>query len=1829
MKRKLLFAAFAALVSLGSWAQTWTGNEVAAGTFYLYNVDAAKFLNNGDPNQEWGTNAYLQAGFGMDVVLARISDGVYTIDTNVSNGGDSHYMNSSTWTDGAATQWQFRAVDGETNTYQIIYDGQYLMANQALNDVEMVGDPGSRVTSTYWKLVSEQDFKDAMVAKTYSAADPMDVSVFIKGRSFARNDGRNSSWTTSHNGGNWTWIGASDNKYYGNEAWNNTFDVHQTITGLPDGTYEVQCSGFGTNGTTYVYGNTTTGLLQTDNSTSWGNSKEAKWKAIHEDNAFAGQTTGTFTLSGGNLTVGIKRETNNGGDWCVWDEFRLYYYGLDLSEFAATLASAVSAAEAVEGTVPTAAYNALAAVVTENNKTYTTASAYTAAANAIVEATNTAKALQANYSRYNSVKTAILAINSGIDLSTANTQADEATTNDAIDVAVATARTALATYLAGAGIEDDEIDLTAAMIDNATPTSNGNYWTVTNASGEAATPNAYDSGTNTAEFWNQKGYSIRQTISYNLPAGYYTLTAQAITRTGMNGVLSANDNTVNIITMPKEGGTAGVDCLNNRTDCKNFFNAGNGVNTLTFQLEEAGNVTIGLTADNSTSDYWTVWRSFSLEYLGTAPLSLFQDRLAAAVSAAESHATELSGTIPSAASTAYTNAINTAKAANTTTVECLQSISDIEAATASADALVAPYATYKSMAEAATTDGVASDVISAQDGAVEEATTVAAIQACTGVLQRARVVLAIGENENVDLTSFVINANFEQGNLTGWTSANGGNVANNNNFGLKQGTWYAERWQNGVALGAGSLTHDDIYLPAGFYKITADAQNIEQYNSDAAGKGLFLCANADQKEIGAAANYEVYVKLNSDDVLSIKFLQDNCTGNWISYDNITLTYVAADFPAYALVEGKMNATVAATQTSAKAAFDENATATNYIALINAISAAQASKVAYAAAAAALTKANDILNSTNVYTAEARTAYANAIATAQAAYDDASMDDATANGLNAALNTAEWGAAQTLGAAYIGSAWSGTNIAYNFWSLEGDAEGSSGMTTPFIQYWVGDTEKLADNNISATLSGLENGLYSVTAFMRVTNKKEGDDAGYDGISFAVNDGTPVAFAEATEYSDGWAKEITAEGLVKDGSLVIKVAIEGTNASWVAFKNVKYTKVRDLTPEEMATAPTAIALFNGENEVTEPIALDATTQTVTLTPSYTPANATEGYISWASSDETVATVADGVVTAVSTGTTTITATSTLDNTVSASATVTVTFPETAAPAAYYVNNNATRTNYTPGENIIKNGAFEYPNAYYGWTVGTGAAMSADGFDIKTEEGNTYIKSKKGEGGGAVTSIKIGWPIESGKTYTFSYKIKGNAGKSSWTGTSLTNEIGTETFMIEREFNVTTDWQTKTYTFTNTDGYAYLQFWARWYDAAYDDFYLAEVTSTTEGNVQYALDAIPTANIGTGAFQYSQDAIDAANALVQGTATVADVEAAYEALTTLNAPTAGKTYNIINNSTGYNYAGNAVTFKSASNADLTGNTTSMGYNEAPGSIYPQGVTFTAVDGVLNGYKLSYTRADGNTVYVGTGSSTGLGNNNNQIRPTTDASKAVTIQVKATTTEGVWNLYNTLASQNIGANGANDQGFYTTASYSSMTLQEAVNNEVSLSILAANQYGTLILPFDAEVPTGVTAYSVSETSGATLTLTTEDAFVANTPYIVFAENGAAATLAGLGSAYTDATYTPNGSLLTGVYAETAIPVGSYGLQNQGDGAAFYLVDNTVTKKITANHAYLTVPSSNGVKAFYFGDTETAIKSVFDGVAAGDIYDLNGRKVTRMQKGGIYVVNGRKVMVK
>ncbi|MCH5177367.1 MAG: Ig-like domain-containing protein [Prevotellaceae bacterium] len=695
---------------------------------------------------------------------------------------------------------------------------------------------------------------------------------------------------------------------------------------------------------------------------------------------------------------------------------------------------------------------------------------------------------------------------------------------------------------------------------------------------------------------------------------------------------------------------------------------------------------------------------------------------------------------------------------------------------------------------------------------------------------------------------------------------------------------------------------------------------------------------------------------------------------------------------------------------------------------------------------------------------------------------------------------------------------------------------------------------------------------------------------------------------------------------------------------AMANNQSAKV-EISVIEPPVIPTGVTL----NETN--IELTATSNTATLTATVGPEGAPQDVV-WSTADATIATVsAEGKVEGVLPGTTTIRATALGFEDVYAEATVTVTYAESEVPEPDYKNDNATRTLYMPGDNLIKNGSFEYADPFYGWTNAASGALAKDKFKVETEGDEKYLVGTTNEGSDKAGSLRMVWEIEKDKTYTFSYRVKALAANAvgkeqEFLVTSLTNTVGTETKKLGLP-TTTAEWTTKNYTFTNTDGYKYVQICFRWLSNqfGFDNFYLSEITETTEiGNVQYALDAIPQMNIGEGAFQYSQDAIDAARLLVQGEAGVEDVEEAHKALQTLNQPKEGQLFNIINISNGYNHANKALTFKAAKEADFTAEKfTTMGWSEKAGSMYPQAVKLTPVEDVLNGYTISYTRADGKDVYVATGKGAGFSSDTRAIRPTTTPAQALTMVVEVIG-DHQWRLLNTeskAAGSNylyVGANeAAQDDGFYTSGTkYASITFAEAAETEYALTVAAENQYGTLIVPFDTEIPEDLTVYAVNGTEGSLLTMETVDEIKANVPYIVFAESGiATTTLSGLGNAYTDTEYTDTEGMLTGLYAEKEITEG-YVLQNQGGVVAFYQVNAEKPVKVTANRAYLKATDGIDVKgAYFFDDEATGIQNVLNAFTTGNVEVFNasgvrqnglqkGLNIIRMEDGSV-----RKVMVK
>ena len=181
-----------------------------------------------------------------------------------------------------------------------------------------------------------------------------------------------------------------------------------------------------------------------------------------------------------------------------------------------------------------------------------------------------------------------------------------------------------------------------------------------------------------------------------------------------------------------------------------------------------------------------------------------------------------------------------------------------------------------------------------------------------------------------------------------------------------------------------------------------------------------------------------------------------------------------------------------------------------------------------------------------------------------------------------------------------------------------------------------------------------------------------------------------------------------------------------------------------------------------------------------------------------------------------------------------------------------------------------------------------------------------------------------------------------------------------------------------------------------------------------------------------------------------------------------------------------------------------------------------------------------------------------------------------------------------------------------------------------------TLVLPYEAKMPEGITAYELNYTAGNSSVKATEVATAtlpANKPVLLNAEAGTYkfTNAAKVTEATTvDASTVVTSGALKGVYAETVVPSGSYILYNKDGNVGFYKADGS-TNKVAANRAYLTADGA-GVRALTidFSGEETGINAIDNGQLTKDnaIYDLSGRRVSRPAK-GLYIMNGKKVVLK
>lgn len=290
------------------------GSEVGAGTYYLYNVGTGKWFVGAN---SWGTHASISANPELGLTLA-LSNGAYTMDTKLSNGGNSHYLNG-VWCDGAAQEWTFSSagIPG-LNAYYISNPEGRLSAETSSTNLVLASQSDSYAM---WVLFSADDLKAEMAKAT--ADKPVPATFFIQCSNFGRNDTRSSAWTMDANNKNLSG-GANENRCA--ESWRSAFTLSQKLS-VPNGKYLLKAQAALTEYTAtgadlpVIYANDVTSVFpkMTEGENSMAGMSDQFSKGMYEVEPVQVEVTD------GVLTIGAKGTRTD--TWCIWDNFRLDYLG--------------------------------------------------------------------------------------------------------------------------------------------------------------------------------------------------------------------------------------------------------------------------------------------------------------------------------------------------------------------------------------------------------------------------------------------------------------------------------------------------------------------------------------------------------------------------------------------------------------------------------------------------------------------------------------------------------------------------------------------------------------------------------------------------------------------------------------------------------------------------------------------------------------------------------------------------------------------------------------------------------------------------------------------------------------------------------------------------------------------------------------------------------------------------------------------------------------------------------------------------------------------------------------------------------------------------------------------------------------------------------------------------------------------------------------------------------------------------------------------------------------------------------------------------------------
>lgn len=296
------------------------------GKVLLLNVKSGLFMGCGNNG---GTQASLLPY--SEYVTLHKSGSTFTIETQVANGNNNFYFNGDymdqqpmaltigTADDGYSTMAVGSSYFGYSATAGS-YFGSYVLGKNLKRS-----DDGAR-----WQIICQSDFISYLQGATIDY--PVDATFLILNPNFGRNNRNTAAWTMEANNQNLCG-GSNDNKCA--ESWCSAFSLSQTLNkvigSVPNGIYCLTAQAALTDYTNKYDG--------TDYPVIYANGESAPFKNMEGSDIGSNMTTMSaafasgkyqtdpifFEVTDGKITIGARGTRID--TWCVWDNFRLTYYG--------------------------------------------------------------------------------------------------------------------------------------------------------------------------------------------------------------------------------------------------------------------------------------------------------------------------------------------------------------------------------------------------------------------------------------------------------------------------------------------------------------------------------------------------------------------------------------------------------------------------------------------------------------------------------------------------------------------------------------------------------------------------------------------------------------------------------------------------------------------------------------------------------------------------------------------------------------------------------------------------------------------------------------------------------------------------------------------------------------------------------------------------------------------------------------------------------------------------------------------------------------------------------------------------------------------------------------------------------------------------------------------------------------------------------------------------------------------------------------------------------------------------------------------------------------